>query len=127
MHCQSQQTGYQIIQAVLIPAVGRLGTRLGTKRLVILSTLVFIAGSALCGLAWDVHSLIFFRILQGIGGGPIIPLSMSILYSTFPPDIRGLALGLSNFSHSFGPAIAPALGAGLLPLPPHLVHPARCA
>jgi EmrB/QacA subfamily drug resistance transporter len=108
------QTGYQIIQAVLIPAVGWLGTRLGTKRLFILSTLVFIAGSALCGLAWDVHSLIFFRILQGIGGGPIMPLSMSILYSTFPPDKRGLALGLSNFSHSFGPAIAPALGGHLI-------------
>jgi MFS family permease len=73
------QTGYQIIQAVLIPAVGWLGARLGTKRLFILSTLVFIAGSALCGLALDVHSLIFFRILQGIGGGPIVPLSMSIL------------------------------------------------
>jgi EmrB/QacA subfamily drug resistance transporter len=108
------QTGYQIIQAVLIPAVGWLGTRLGTKRLFVLSTLIFIPGSALCGLAWDVHSLIFFRILQGIGGGPIMPLSMSILYSTFPPDKRGLALGLSNFSHSFGPAIAPALGGHLI-------------
>jgi EmrB/QacA subfamily drug resistance transporter len=108
------QTGYQIIQAVLIPAVGWLGARLGTKRLFILSTLVFITGSALCGLAWDVHSLIFFRVLQGMGGGPIMPLSMSILYSTFPPDKRGLALGLSNFSHSFGPAIAPALGGHLI-------------
>jgi EmrB/QacA subfamily drug resistance transporter len=108
------QTGYQIIQAVLIPAVGWLGARLGTKRLFVLSTLVFIAGSALSGLAWDVHSLIFFRILQGMGGGPIVPLSMSILYSTFPPDKRGFALGLSNFSHSFGPALAPALGGYLI-------------
>jgi len=108
------QTGYQIIQAVLIPAVGWLGARLGTKRLFILSTLLFISGSALSGLAWDVRSLIFFRILQGMGGGPIVPLSMSILYSTFPPNKRGLALGLSNFSHSFGPAIAPALGGYLI-------------
>lgn len=108
------QNGYQIIQAVLIPAVGWLGARFGTKRLFILATLVFIAGSALCGLAWDVHSLIFFRILQGIGGGPITPLGMSILYSTFPPDKRGLAMGLYNFSFSFGPAIAPALGGHLI-------------
>jgi MFS family permease len=108
------QTGYQIIQAVLIPEVGWLGARLGMKRLFVLSTLVFIAGSALSGLAWDVHSLIFFRLLQGMGGGPIVPLSMSILYSTFPPDKRGFALGLSNFSHSFGPAIAPALGGYLI-------------
>jgi EmrB/QacA subfamily drug resistance transporter len=108
------QTGYQIIQAVMIPAVGWLGARLGTKRLFILSTLAFITGSALCGLAWDVHSLILFRILQGIGGGPITPLGMSILYSTFPPDKRGLAMGLYNFSFSFGPAIAPALGGHLI-------------
>jgi DHA2 family multidrug resistance protein len=108
------QTGYQIIQAVLIPAVGWLGSRLGTKRLFVLSTLVFITGSTLCGLAWDVHSLIFFRILQGIGAGPLIPLGMSILYSTFPLDKRGLALGLYNFSFSFGPAIAPALGGHLV-------------
>jgi EmrB/QacA subfamily drug resistance transporter len=108
------QTGYQIVQAILIPAVGWLGTRLGTKRLFLLSTLLFTAGSALCGLAWDVHSLIFFRILQGIGGGPITPLGMSILYSTFPPDKRGLAMGLYNFSFSFGPAIAPALGGHLI-------------
>jgi EmrB/QacA subfamily drug resistance transporter len=108
------QTSFQIIQAVLIPAVGWLGARVGTKRLFILSTLVFITGSALSGLAWDVYSLIIFRTLQGIGGGPITPLSMSILYDTFPPDKRGLALGLNNFSHSFGPAIAPALGGHLI-------------
>ena len=108
------QTSFQIIQAVMIPAVGWLGARVGTKRLFILSTLLFITGSALCGLAWNVQSLIIFRTIQGIGGGPITPLSMSILYSTFPPDKRGLALGLSQFSHSFGPAIAPALGGYLI-------------
>jgi EmrB/QacA subfamily drug resistance transporter len=108
------QTGYQIIQVILIPAVGWLGAQLGTKRLFILSTLVFIIGSALCGLAWDVNSLILFRIIQGLGGGPINPLSMSIMYSAFPPDKRGLAMGLNNFSHSFGPAIAPALGGHLI-------------
>lgn len=108
------QTGYQIIQVILIPAVGWLGARLGTKRLFILSTLIFTIGSVLCGLAWDVNSLILFRILQGIGGGPINPLSMSIMYSAFPPDKRGLAMGLNNFSHSFGPAIAPALGGHLI-------------
>jgi EmrB/QacA subfamily drug resistance transporter len=108
------QTAFQITQAVLIPAVGWLGSRLGTKRLFLMSTLTFIAGSALSGLAWDVNSLIFFRIVQGIGGGPITPLGMSILYSTFPPDKRGLAMGLYNFSFSFGPAIAPALGGHLI-------------
>lgn len=108
------QTAYQIVQAVMMPAVGWLGSRFGTKRLFLLSTLTFIFGSALCGLAWDANSLIAFRILQGVGGGPITPLGMSILYSTFPPDKRGLAMGLYNLSFSFGPAIAPALGGHLI-------------
>jgi len=108
------QTGYQIAQMVMIPAIGWLGARLGTKRLFLMSTLAFIGGSILSGMAWDVHSLIFFRVLQGIGGGPITPLGMSILHSTFPPDKRGLAMGLYNFSFSFGPAIAPALGGHLI-------------
>ena len=113
-HIQWVQTAYTITQTILIPAVGWLGARLGTKRLFLLSTLIFIAGSALSGLAWDVNSLIFFRVLQGIGGGPITPLGMSILYSAFPPDKRGFAMGLYNFSFSFGPAIAPALGGHLI-------------
>jgi len=108
------QTAYQITQAIVMPAVGWLGARLGTKRLFLLSTLTFIIGSALSGLAWDVYSLIFFRVLQGIGSGPITPLGMSILYSAFPPDKRGLAMGLYNFSFSFGPAIGPALGGHLI-------------
>jgi len=83
------QTAYPITPAVVMPAVGWLGARLGTKRLFLLSTLTFIIGSALSGLAWDVYSLIFFRVLQGIGSGPITPLGMSILYSAFPPDKRG--------------------------------------
>src|SRR3989442_2136011 len=61
------QTAYQITQAVVMPAGGRLGARLGTKRLILLSTTTFTIGSALSGLAWDVNSLIFFRVLQGIG------------------------------------------------------------
>lgn len=108
------QTSYQIAQTLLMPAVGWLGARLGTKRLFLLSTLTFIGGSALSGLAWDVTSLIIFRTIQGFGAGPITPLGMSILYSAFPPDKRGLAMGLYNFSFSFGPAIAPALGGHLI-------------
>lgn len=108
------QTGYQIAQVIMIPAIGWLGARLGTKRLFIVATLAFITGSALSGMAWDVYSLIFFRVLQGIGGGPITPLGMSILHSSFPPEKRGLAMGLYNFSFSFGPAIAPALGGHLI-------------
>ncbi len=110
------QTGYQIAQVVMIPAVGWLGAQLGTKQLYLLSMFAFIGSSCLCGLAWDVNSLIFFRVLQGLAAGPIMPLGMSILQSTFPPHKRGFAMGLSNFSFSFGPAIAPALGGHLIEL-----------
>ena len=108
------QTGYQIAQVVMIPAVGWLGAQLGTKRLYLLAMFAFIGSSCLCGLAWDVNSLIFFRVLQGLAAGPIMPLGMSILHSTFPPEKRGFAMGLSNFSFSFGPAVAPALGGHLI-------------
>ena len=64
------QTAFQITEAVLIPAVGWLAARLGTKWLFLLSTLTFITGSALSGMAWDVYSLIAFRVLQGIGVAP---------------------------------------------------------
>ena len=110
------QTGYQIAQVVMIPAVGWLGAQLGTKRLYLLSMIAFIGASCLCGLAWDLNSLIFFRILQGIASGPIMPLGLSILQQTFPPEQRGFAMGLSNLSFSFGPAIAPALGGHLIEL-----------
>ena len=64
-------TAYMIASAVLIPTVGWLGNRLGNRNLFLLSLLVFIASSALCGLAWGGSALVFFRIMQGVGGGPL--------------------------------------------------------
>jgi len=61
-------TGYLLAIAVLIPASGWVGDRFGTKRIFILALALFTAGSALCGLAWNVESLIAFRIIQGVGG-----------------------------------------------------------
>jgi MFS transporter, DHA2 family, multidrug resistance protein len=103
-------TAYMIASAVLIPTVGWLGNRLGNRNLFLLSLLTFIAGSALCGLAWGGSALIFFRILQGVGGGPLIPMTMVLLNDAFPLRERGLAMGLFGLAAAFGPAVGPVIG-----------------
>jgi MFS transporter, DHA2 family, multidrug resistance protein len=103
-------TAYIIAGAVLIPTVGWLGNCLGNRNLFLLSLLVFVGGSALCGLAWSGPSLIVCRILQGMGGGPITPMAMVFLVTAFPERQRGLAMGLYATAASLGPAVGPVLG-----------------
>jgi DHA2 family multidrug resistance protein len=103
-------TAFMIAGAVLIPTVGWLGNWLGNRNLFLLSLLVFIGGSALCGIAWSGTSLIVFRVVQGIGSGPITPMAMVLLSSAFPPQQRGLAMGLYGLGVAFGPAVGPVLG-----------------
>src|SRR5918996_1890707 len=103
-------TAYMIASAVLIPTVGWLGNRLGNRTLFLLSLFIFISGSALSGLAWSGSALIFFRIVQGAGGGPLLPMAMVLLNEAFPPRERGLAMGLFGLAAAFGPAVGPAIG-----------------
>lgn len=103
-------TAYMIASAVLIPTVGWLGNRLGNRNLMLLSLLIFVGSSALCGLAWSGETLIVFRVLQGIGGGPITPMVMVFLSAVFPERQRGLAMGLYGMAAAFGPAVGPVLG-----------------
>ena len=77
-------TAYMIAGAVLIPTVGWLGNRLGNRNLFLLSLLIFVGSSMLCGIAWSGPTLIFFRVLQGIGSGPITPMAMVFLNEAFP-------------------------------------------
>jgi DHA2 family multidrug resistance protein len=108
------QTAFMITQAIMMPTVGWLGGRFGNRNLYLASIASFILGSALCGMAWDVHSLVFFRVLQAIGAGILMPVTMTILYGLFPPDKRGFAMGLFNFSFGLGPAIGPPLNGYLI-------------
>lgn len=103
-------TAYMIASAVLIPTVGWLGNWLGNRNLLLLSLVVFVASSVLCGLAWNGTTLILFRVLQGIGGGPITPMVMVFLAAAFPEQQRGLAMGLYGMAAAFGPAVGPVLG-----------------
>ena len=72
-------TGYTLALATVIPLTGWAADRFGTKRLYMISIALFTLGSVLCGLAWSAESLIFFRVLQGFGGGMIMPAGMTIL------------------------------------------------
>lgn len=103
-------TGFMITRTVLIPSVGWLGDRLGDRDLFILSTAVFTLGSFLCSISWDADSLIFFRIIQAVGAGPLIGVAMAIMYEAFPPHERGLAMGLFMTGWSLGPFFGPLLG-----------------
>jgi len=103
-------TGYMIAGATLVPTVGWLGNRFGNRTLFLVSLFIFVISSGLCGLAWNGPSLVFFRVLQGLGGGPITPMAMVFLVSAFPSHQRGLAMGLYGMGMSFGPAVGPVLG-----------------
>ncbi len=108
------QTGYMIVQAIMMPSVAWLGSYLGNRRLYLISLGGFVGGSILCGMAWDIHSLIVFRLLQAMCAGPMFPISMVILFQNFPEEKRGLAMGVSSLGFSFGPMIGPVLGGYLL-------------
>jgi MFS transporter, DHA2 family, multidrug resistance protein len=103
-------TGFMIARTVLIPSVGWLGDRMGDRNLFILSTAVFTLGSFLCSISWSANSLIFFRIIQALGSGPLIGVAMALMYETFPPHERGLGMGLFMTGWSLGPFFGPLLG-----------------
>ncbi len=82
----------------------------GSQAFYILALALFTAGSALCGLAWSLPILIFFRVVQAVGGACLFPLAVTMLYSEFPPQQRGLASGLLAIAALLGPAVGPTLG-----------------
>ena len=79
-------TGYLLALATVIPLTGWMTERFGSKRIWMISVALFGVGSALCGLAWSAESLIFFRVLQGFGGGMIMPVGMALLAQTAGPS-----------------------------------------
>jgi EmrB/QacA subfamily drug resistance transporter len=107
-------TAFGIARTLTIPALGWLSGRLGPRTLYLTCLGTFWSGVLGCALAWDWPSLIFFRIVTGAGGGLIPPLSMAIFYQIFPPNQRGMALGLSLMGWSIGPSVGPLMGGYLL-------------
>lgn len=103
-------TAYLAANAVVIPMAGWISRLIGRKRYLIFSIVGFTISSFLCGAAWNIESLIIFRILQGLTGGSMPPLSQSILLESFPPRQYGMAMAIFGLGVSFGPIIGPVLG-----------------
>lgn len=107
-------TGYLLALATVIPVTGWASHRFGTKRLFIVSITLFTLGSMLCGLAWSANSLIAFRVLQGIGGGMIMPVGMTILTQEAGPTRVGRMMGVIGVPMLLAPIIGPILGGWLI-------------
>src|SRR5258708_2327152 len=101
---------YLAANAVIIPASGWLAGVLGRKRFFLICCVLFTVSSVLSGMAPNLTFLILARIAQGIGGGPIIPLSQAILWEIFPLGQRGLAMAVWGVGFMMGPIIGPTLG-----------------
>jgi DHA2 family multidrug resistance protein len=103
-------TSYLAANAVVIPATAWLGTLFGRRRFFLICTVMFVASSFLSGAAPNLTTLIIARIFQGLGGGPIIPLSQAILWEIFPFRQRGLAMAVWGVGFILGPILGPTLG-----------------
>jgi EmrB/QacA subfamily drug resistance transporter len=107
-------TIYMLTQAAVIPTAPYLIARFGGKRTYVWTLSAFLLGSLLCGFAWNLPTLIFFRLIQGIGGGILLPLVMTLLYQAFPPEERGTAASIMGIPLMIAPMLGPVLGGYLI-------------
>ncbi len=103
-------TGYMLSFSILMPLTSWFRDRIGYRNIYLISLVVFTLGSLLCGLAWNLPSLVFFRVLQALGGGAITPTGMAMISDVFPPEERGKALGYWGIGVIVGPTFGPTLG-----------------
>jgi EmrB/QacA subfamily drug resistance transporter len=107
-------TGYTLALATVIPLTGWAADRFGTKRLYIMALVFFVAGSALCSTAGSIGVLIAFRVLQGLGGGMLMPLGMTIMTHAAGPDRVGRVMAILGVPMLLGPIGGPILGGWLI-------------
>jgi EmrB/QacA subfamily drug resistance transporter len=107
-------TGYTLALCAVIPVTGWAADRFGTKRIYLTSLVLFTMGSILSGLAWSAGTLIFFRVLQGIGGGMIMPAVMTILTKKAGPHRMGRVMGVLGVPMLIAPIMGPILGGWLV-------------
>ncbi|MBW7473776.1 DHA2 family efflux MFS transporter permease subunit [Paenibacillus oenotherae] len=107
-------SGYLLAQAAVIPLAGWLSDRYGAKNIFLLSVALFTIGSVLCALPNTAEWLTVFRILQGLGGGAVLPVSMAYVYRLSPPHKVGTVMGMMGLPILFAPAIGPTLSGWLV-------------
>ncbi|WP_290643457.1 DHA2 family efflux MFS transporter permease subunit, partial [Aquabacterium sp.] len=103
-------TSFGVSNAISVPLTGWLTQRFGAVRLFTLSVLLFVLASWMCGLASSLEMLIGFRVLQGLVAGPMIPLSQTLLLSSYPPAKAGMALAMWAMTTLVAPVTGPLLG-----------------
>lgn len=103
-------TSYLVANAIVLSISGWLSTVIGRKRFYMLCVAIFSVASLLCGLAWNLQSLVLFRILQGLGGGGMATSEQAILADSFPPHKRGQAFAIYGVAVVVAPVLGPTLG-----------------
>jgi DHA2 family multidrug resistance protein len=107
-------TSYSITAIIIITMTGWLTTLMGRKNLLLWSFVIFTVGSILCGTAHTFTQMLIYRIIQGIGGGSLVPLSQAILRETFPKRQHGMAMAIFGMGIVLAPALGPILGGWLI-------------
>ncbi len=103
-------TSYLVANAIVLPMTGWLGNYFGRKRVLLWCMVMFTIASVLCGLAWDLPTLVIARILQGLGGGAMVPIAQSIMLESFPRQKRGAAMAVFAQGVVVAPILGPTLG-----------------
>ncbi|HMG51337.1 MAG TPA: MFS transporter [Inquilinus sp.] len=106
-------TSYIVAAAIVTPVTGALVSRIGRKNLFIIAVVGFVAASVLCGLAQNVTEIVGFRLLQGVFGAPLVPLSQATVIDINPPERRGQAMAIWGVGVMVGPILGPVLGGWL--------------
>jgi DHA2 family multidrug resistance protein len=106
-------TSYSIAEIIMATMAGWWSTLLGRKRLFISSFIIFTAGSIFCGISTTFTHILLFRVIQGIGGGSLIPVSQAIMREAFPDEEQGMAMAVYGMGVVLAPAIGPILGGWL--------------
>jgi DHA2 family multidrug resistance protein len=103
-------TSYLVANAIVLPMTGWLGNYFGRKRVLLACLVMFTFASVLCGLAWDLPTLVIARILQGLGGGAMVPIAQSIMLESFPRQKRGAAMAVFAQGVVVAPILGPTMG-----------------